>query len=1120
MAVLYRLKLLDPVYTDDNYTLLPGSAGHNDVGSAFRGSVNSAARVALGERFKRVSVPVGSRSMPMIEMDDGNIIGASDGPKWLIRPGSHPTTGAVVTGAWSARMYYQRAARGASTAPTQNIAYFRNNGNNAMIIEAYGYYNSEWGAWRDELQIRGLYWNGSSWKNFSGGVPNIDYWSVDAVHRIELQVDQGRTTDVVMRVYVGDGTVPWTTQTVTSLPTSGSNWTDLTIGWTTPANTYNPINRLGHLEIHDDYTLGGQFTGTAAPASPTPAATNYTGSPSTNETYEARFNVSSGATTAAAASYTEYLDLNYTTANTYGRLFDLYVPNATPPVGGWPVVIWCHSGYFTEGSRKDLPAAWRNDLLNAGYAVATVDYVLSGKLGETYGDYDGNTSKFVGGRYPSHVIDLKRAGAYLRDNALTYNIDSTKFITAGYSAGGYVALSALVTKDVEHDNATAYGASENHPLTIAGATAASLPWGDGYTGTDPSFLGAVMYNSVVDMDAAHNWDPGFPDSFTGITTAHHCYFDSNAANVDMLDPPAPTLKPYASVQNLLQLNGAHAVTTLYIRGTADYLIHWEHPDLLLEGLTSIGEEDYLTIVDEPTVHIQSVYDKNVVIDFLDALTVGNSAYFEVPTPIGVSVHLPSATVEGNGSGVPGIFDVPELQVDVKSAGPTGSADLPISTFGQDPPTIFDAPVIGVGVSTLGVEATGGGAPGGIFEAEAPIAVAARISPVSAYVSPPIILPPTSPLGSDVAPAPVWTIKLYPPGSNTPSGMIAASAKTIELNLTEPSTGEFAVSGFDTTTNLIEEFITDAVWTRDDRDMLRCRIGGSNDTIDADKHMVTFTGADYRALLDRRYLTSTISTTAAPDEQFDIVWDMISQTQTALGGNLGLAQHPQWQASGVSRGDVWEVGRSIGQAITEMGQRRTIDGLYGFDWDVNPDLTMQMFTPNRGYSTGFTIEYGTNCDQVKRTVSSTDYANYVATQWTDKDGIERIATANSTDLVTRPEGRWEYWEGGSWATTGEGNAFAGGKLALMQGILPSYECRLLVNTWDPTRCWLGDVVGLVIQSGRLNVRPPVGLYRVQKIRAVIGDSGNEEVTITLGNPSYKVASRLWLLGRSVSELERR
>jgi hypothetical protein len=377
------------------------------------------------------------------------------------------------------------------------------------------------------------------------------------------------------------------------------------------------------------------------------------------------------------------------------------------------------------------------------------------------------------------------------------------------------------------------------------------------------------------------------------------------------------------------------------------------------------------------------------------------------------------------------------------------------------------------------------------------------------------------IGGFPVPAPAqWRLFLHRPRSAEPYADVAATSRTVVLNLGEPSTCAFGLSGRDPNVDQVEEFIADVVWRRNGVAMLRCRVGASDDSIDVDTHRVNFSGVDYRSLLDRRYLSTTISTTGSPTgrEQNEIVWDMVAQTQAQPNGNLGITKSQTWVSSGVSRKDVWEAGTAIGQAITDIGQRRSVDGLYGFDWDVMPDLQLRLFAPVRGTATGWSLEYGVNVSSVTRRLSSSDYSNRVVTQWRDRAGIERMAIAQSVDLPTRPEGLWESWQGGSWATTGEGLAQAQGMLAKSQGILPSYEVELMPGTWDPQFCWLGDTIPLTVQSGRLEVRGVP--YRVQSIKIDIDDDGKESVSVTLGNPVFKLSTQLWLYGRSISTLERR
>lgn len=100
--------------------------------------------------------------------------------------------------------------------------------------------------------------------------------------------------------------------------------------------------------------------------------------------------------------------------------FDLYIPkNAKKPM---PVLLWIHGGAWEGGLKKWIDPAY---LLNSGYAIASIDYRFS------------NTAIF-----PAQVQDCNEAIYFIWKNAEKYNLDRTKFIIGGGSAGGH--LSSLI----------------------------------------------------------------------------------------------------------------------------------------------------------------------------------------------------------------------------------------------------------------------------------------------------------------------------------------------------------------------------------------------------------------------------------------------------------------------------------------------------------------------------------------------------------------------------------------------------------------------------------------------------------------------------------------------------
>jgi acetyl esterase/lipase len=123
-----------------------------------------------------------------------------------------------------------------------------------------------------------------------------------------------------------------------------------------------------------------------------------------------------GAGTFASVAPT-HKDLTYATVSAAQKL-DLYIP--TTGSGPFPVVIMVHGGGFMMGDKADGAGLTGVDqLLAAGYAVASINYRLSGEA-----------------QCPAQIYDAKAAVRFLRANAAKYNLNPEKFGAWGASAGG------------------------------------------------------------------------------------------------------------------------------------------------------------------------------------------------------------------------------------------------------------------------------------------------------------------------------------------------------------------------------------------------------------------------------------------------------------------------------------------------------------------------------------------------------------------------------------------------------------------------------------------------------------------------------------------------------------
>jgi hypothetical protein len=230
-------------------------------------------------------------------------------------------------------------------------------------------------------------------------------------------------------------------------------------------------------------------------------------------------------------------------------------------------------------------------------------------------------------------------------------------------------------------------------------------------------------------------------------------------------------------------------------------------------------------------------------------------------------------------------------------------------------------------------------------------------------------------------------------------------------------------------------------------------------------------------------------------------------------------------SGVLRDRTYAGNTNIGQAIDDLAK---VQG--GYDYDVVPfgnslvsgsDVdALRIFYPYQGLSNRASapaLVYGSNVSSVTRTVNSGDYANYVRVLGNTGTNPNQLFgeawNADSNNVTVYPVGLWMNDENAADVTIKSTlTEKAQGDLA-MQGILvPTYTLGLRPGAWSSyissgspgINIIVGDVLPLVIQSGRLNVNTTV---RVLGLTFVIGDDGQEDVELTVGRPESTL-SGLW------------
>lgn len=111
----------------------------------------------------------------------------------------------------------------------------------------------------------------------------------------------------------------------------------------------------------------------------------------------------------------------------------LTIPNGTPPVGGWPAIIFNH-GYIppTEYRTTEKYVAYQDVFARDGYVTFKSDY-------RGHGDSEGNaTGAYGSNNYTIDVLNALASAKRMKD------VNKNKIGMWGHSMGGFITLRAMV----------------------------------------------------------------------------------------------------------------------------------------------------------------------------------------------------------------------------------------------------------------------------------------------------------------------------------------------------------------------------------------------------------------------------------------------------------------------------------------------------------------------------------------------------------------------------------------------------------------------------------------------------------------------------------------------------
>lgn len=357
----------------------------------------------------------------------------------------------------------------------------------------------------------------------------------------------------------------------------------------------------------------------------------------------------------------------------------------------------------------------------------------------------------------------------------------------------------------------------------------------------------------------------------------------------------------------------------------------------------------------------------------------------------------------------------------------------------------------------------------------------------------------------------WKLLAGPP-AGPDTELTAAKGRRLTVRLGQASDVGFTIDGRHEQAMGITELASD-IWVYRDQELLhRGRTGTTSDDVNADSHRTTFNAPDYRALLERRYLYDGDKLSYVQEDEASIAWQLVQATQGKTGGDLGITRG-SGQTTGYLRDRLFTAGKSIAESISQTGD---LSG--GFDWEIDPQLRLNIFNPARGRDTDVVLDYGGAVSSFTRAVLPAEYGNAVrAVAGADPRAPE---TREAADLASRPEGRFEIERG--FPDILEQSTLAAKADWLLtdsQVLRPSYTLTLKPSRYPgPRNLWIGDTCIVSIRSGRLDEH---SRQRVMEIAFEPDGDGSETVRVTVGrpDPAGQFPQRMRRLDGRLSVLER-
>lgn len=188
----------------------------------------------------------------------------------------------------------------------------------------------------------------------------------------------------------------------------------------------------------------------------------------------------------------------------------------TPRSGaaGAPVMVYVHGGGWVIGDKREQGKPMMNELVARGWVCVTINYRLSPKA-----------------TWPDHIVDCKRAIAWVREHIAEYGGDPSFVAVSGGSAGG-------------------------HLCSLAALSAGDPEWQPGFESADTSVDACVPFYGVTDMtgdpSTSGKFGPGLLEMLERLVMKVKA-----AEDPQVFRRASPTLRVHAGAPPFFVLQGAN-----------------------------------------------------------------------------------------------------------------------------------------------------------------------------------------------------------------------------------------------------------------------------------------------------------------------------------------------------------------------------------------------------------------------------------------------------------------------------------------------------------------------------------------------------------------------------------